>query len=194
GTGLGLAISKQIIDSLGGGICLESSEGSGTRFIFELTFKTASASGEDGGMDSCIIVESPDYKDEFDFGRNKRALLVEDNEMNQQHIKALLTRKGFSVDIACDGAKAVEMYKNNLYDIVLMDIQMPVMDGLEATREIRAIEKQTGRYTGIIGVTAFAMRGDRERSLESGMDDYVQKPVKIEDFYGKINLILNRKK
>ena len=194
GTGLGLAISKQIIDSLGGGIRLESAEGFGTRFIFELTFKTAPASGEGGGMDSCIIVESPSYKDEFAFGQNKRALLVEDNEMNQQHIKALLTRKGFSVDIACDGAKGVEMYKNNLYDIVLMDIQMPVMDGLEATHEIRAIEKQTGRYTGIIGVTAFAMRGDRERSLESGMDDYVQKPVKIEDFYEKINLILNRKK
>ena len=193
GTGLGLSISKQLIESLGGGIRVESAEGLGSRFIFELSFKKSSEICESQGMDSCIIVESPAYKDEHTFSKNFRALLVEDNEMNQQHIKKLLERKNFLVDIAENGARAVDLYKNKLYDVVLMDIQMPVMDGLDATKAIRTVEKETGRYTHIIGVTAFAMRGDHEKALESGMDDYIQKPVRVEEFYERLNNALNKK-
>lgn len=192
GAGLGLAICRQIVDSLGGAIRLESAEGIGTRFIFELGFKTVSGNSESGGMDSCVIAEQASYKDDHLFDRKYKALLVEDNEMNQQHIKLLLEKKMFLVDVAANGAIAVEMYRKNLYDIVLMDIQMPVMNGLDAAKEIRSVEKETGRYTSIIGVTAFAMRGDRERALESGMDDYIQKPIKMDEFYDKIKMALNK--
>jgi len=106
-----------------------------------------------------------------------RLLLAEDNSINQKLAVVLLQKAGYSVDAVENGLQALEKVRENEYSAVLMDVQMPEMDGLEATRHIRELEKNTGRHTPIIAMTAHAMRGDRERCLESGMDDYVSKPL-----------------
>ncbi len=107
-------------------------------------------------------------------------LLAEDNLVNQRLTVGLLSRYGHRVSVVDNGAKSIEAWKNGNFDIVLMDVQMPVMDGMAATREIRRLEQGTGKRTLIIALTAHAMHGDRERCLEAGMDDYVTKPVRID--------------
>jgi two-component system, sensor histidine kinase and response regulator len=109
-----------------------------------------------------------------------RILVAEDNRINQRLILLLLEKAGYSTQLATNGAEAVEALKKEQFDIVLMDVQMPVMDGEEATREIRAFETGAcggNRHVPIIAVTAHAMRGDRERCLAAGMDDYLTKPL-----------------
>jgi CheY-like chemotaxis protein/HPt (histidine-containing phosphotransfer) domain-containing protein len=107
-------------------------------------------------------------------------LLAEDNEINQKMTRALLTRKGHTVDLARNGLEAVEAAKSNTYDVIFMDVQMPEMDGFEAAQAIRKLEQEgviSGRHTPIIAMTAHALHGDRQRCLDAGMDDYVSKPL-----------------
>ncbi len=106
-----------------------------------------------------------------------RLLLAEDNSINQKLAMVLLQKAGYSVDAVGDGAQALEKVKANQYSAVLMDVQMPELDGLEATQQIREWEKSTGQHIPIIAMTAHAMAGDRERCLDAGMDDYVSKPL-----------------
>jgi two-component system sensor histidine kinase/response regulator len=114
-----------------------------------------------------------------------RILLVEDDDVNQKYVMRVLQRHGFHADLAVDGRRAVDAVMKNRYDLVLMDVQMPRMDGLEATAQIRFKEGHD-RHTPIVGLTANAMAGDRERFLASGMDDYLSKPVKIEQLLAAI--------
>jgi hypothetical protein len=108
----------------------------------------------------------------------KSALVVEDNHVNQLVLKALLTKKGIEVSIAENGLKALEFAKEKAFSVILMDIHMPIMDGYEVTQRIRLLERSLGRKrTPIIAVTANAMKGDREKCIKAGMDDYVPKPV-----------------
>jgi len=107
----------------------------------------------------------------------KRVLVVEDHAMNQQLARLRLTRGGCEVELAQTGCEAIEAVRRAPYDLILMDVQMPEMDGYTATREIRALEAGTGRRTPIVALTARALKGDRERCLEAGMDDYLTKPV-----------------
>jgi CheY-like chemotaxis protein len=115
-----------------------------------------------------------------------RLLLVEDNLTNQKLALRLLAKRGYSVAVAGNGAQAIEEFRRQPFDLVLMDIQMPGMGGYEATSVIRELEKDTGSRTPIIALTAHAMKGDQERCMEAGMDDYVTKPVQAQELFRKI--------
>ncbi len=121
----------------------------------------------------------------------KRILLVEDYFINQEILQDMLELMNCTVDVAEDGAEALRKYESNSYDIILMDIQLPQMDGYEVTKEIRKREEVAGkRHTAIIAVTANAMAGDREKSLEAGMDDYLAKPVELARLEGLLKKYL----
>ena len=115
--------------------------------------------------------------------RRLHILLAEDNLVNQKLTTRMLEKRGHSVVIAENGKKAITALENETFDIVLMDVQMPVLDGLEATSAIREKEKETGRHIPIVAMTAHAMKGDREKCLEAGMDCYVTKPIKSEKVF-----------
>ncbi|TDI47418.1 MAG: response regulator [Acidobacteria bacterium] len=120
-----------------------------------------------------------------------RILLVEDNEMNRDMLSRRLTRKGFDVLIAEDGQKGMDMTRNEHPDLVLMDMSLPVVDGWEATRRLKASEET--KHIPIIALTAHAMAGDREKTLEAGCDDYDTKPIELPRLLEKINTLLNGK-
>jgi two-component system sensor histidine kinase/response regulator len=117
-------------------------------------------------------------------------LLAEDNEINQKLATRLLERRGYRVTIASNGALAVKAHALGEFDIILMDVQMPELDGLEATQVIRASEAATKRHTPIIALTAHAMTGDRDRCLRAGMDAYVTKPLSQSELFGTIEALI----
>lgn len=170
GTGLGLAISKQLVEIMGGEITLKSERDKGTEFTFTipLTYSTKKLEKK--------IEESAD----FDLVKlkaalyGKKILLVEDNRINQIVAKKTLEPLNISIDIAENGLQAVEKMKNDTYSLVLMDIQMPELDGLQATEQIRMFDKDTV----IIGMSAHASIQDTEKAIKSGMNDYMTKPIK----------------
>jgi CheY-like chemotaxis protein len=120
-----------------------------------------------------------------------KILLAEDNEANQFLIKAITKSKDWDITIVDDGEQAIEMFRNNAYNLILMDVQMPVMNGYEATKIIREIEKERGTHTPIIALTAYAMKADKDLCIEAGMDDYISKPFKRQQFLDAIIKVLN---
>lgn len=178
GSGLGLVITKQIVELMGGNISVQSKEGIGSTFIVEIPLKLIEA-----GEANCEKKKINDPAVYSITGYNRaRILVAEDEPVNQQVIGKLLGMAGYSYDIAENGAKAVELFKQKEYQAALFDVQMPVMDGLAATQEIRDIEFCEGRKRlPIIAVTARAMFGDKERILEAKLDDYIAKPYNLND-------------
>jgi CheY-like chemotaxis protein len=172
GTGLGLSISVRIVNRMGGRLSVESEAGKGSTFSFTAPFGIgapipyqAPSSGVAGAAASAVGA------------RGLRILLAEDNEVNQALAAGLLRRDGHTVTIVDNGVAAVAAAETGGFDVVLMDVQMPMMSGLDATLTIRAQELTTGAHIPIIAMTAHAMQGDRDRCLTAGMDDYLPKPI-----------------
>ncbi|MCM1497084.1 MAG: ATP-binding protein [Clostridium sp.] len=186
GSGLGLVITKQIVELMGGNISVQSKEGLGSTFIVEVPLKLIKPAEGSGNAASA----QEDDPAVFSLAGHSRAriLVAEDEPVNQQVIGKLLGMAGYSYDIAENGEKAVELFKQKEYQVALFDVQMPVMDGLAATQEIRAIELQENRKRlPIIAVTARAMFGDKERILEAKLDDYIAKPYNLNDVVEILN-------
>ena len=170
GTGLGLAICKQLVEMMGGTIGIDSQEGRGSAFWFTAAFELAPA-----GLPAPAI-ESPTLQRAFQ-GSKPRILVAEDNATNREVALAQLHKLGYQADAVPNGAEAVQAVERGGYGLVLMDCEMPVMDGYQATRMIR---KSTRPNFPVIAITADAMSGDRERCLSEGMNDYLAKPVELE--------------
>ncbi len=175
GTGLGLTISRELVSCMGGELGVESEEGRGSTFWFvlQLPVSAAPVQAEPAGVSGAGARRPAGV-------RAPRVLAAEDNSVNQRVLLRLLERLGCSVELVGDGRAAVERMRDGPYDLVLMDCQMPVLDGFGATREIRALGGDAARVP-IVAVTAHALPGDRERCLEHGMDDYVSKPLRMDE-------------
>ncbi len=185
GSGLGLVITKQIVELMGGNIQVQSKEDIGSTFIVEVPMKIVKAADT-----AAELVKEKEEAAVFSINAHSKAriLVAEDEPVNQQVIGKLLGMAGFSYDIAENGQKAVELFKQKIYDAALFDVQMPVMDGIAATQEIREIEKKEKRKRlPIIAVTARAMFGDKERILENKLDDYIAKPYNLNDVVDTLN-------
>jgi CheY-like chemotaxis protein len=195
GTGLGLSITKRIIDLMGGAIEVLTAPGSGTQIVIRLKFKLAEE--KDVPDDAQSLPAEPDAaaETEIDFS-TKRLLLVEDNQINMEIALMILTQAGFMVETAENGQVALNMVaasRPGHYDAILMDIQMPVMDGYEATRAIRALEDRELAGIPILAMTANAFREDVEAAKEAGMVAHIAKPVDVQKMLAILKSVLLEK-
>lgn len=173
GTGLGLSISKKLVELLGGKIGVVSKESSGSNFWFEIEIEKCSQVSSNLKQVQEIKIEPDWYKPGL------RLLVAEDNQVNQLVIKKTLEKLGLKSDVVANGLEVIAALRKIPYDLVLMDCQMPEMDGYEATRVVRADSTLSKRNTPIVAMTANAIKGDREKCLAVGMNDYVSKPIQI---------------
>jgi len=172
GTGLGLSICKKLIELMGGEIGFVSTEGTGAMFWFRVTLEA---------VEKSVIKESI-MDDTSPSSQNFRILVAEDNQINQKVAAVMLKKLGYEADVVSNGALAVEALKTNSYDLILMDCQMPEMDGFQATAEIRNNpELDDFKKIPIVAVTANAMIGDKAACLAAGMDDYISKPFRRDE-------------
>ena len=185
GTGLGLAIVKRLTDMMHGTIQVESSSGIGTTITVNLELLPADK-----------VVSLTQIKKEYTRLDGVKILLVEDNELNSELEKMLLSEKGAEVFIVKDGKQAVETFMNHTpgtYDVILMDMMMPVMDGLEATRKIRSYDRSDAKEIPIIGLTANAFHEDAVRCMEAGMNSHISKPIQIDEVVNVIGYYVYEK-
>jgi CheY-like chemotaxis protein/HPt (histidine-containing phosphotransfer) domain-containing protein len=167
GTGLGLAIAKQLVELMGGTIGFSSARGEGSLFCFEIPLEHVAAPAAKMPEAATAVPAAP--------RRALDVLIAEDNKVNQKVAQLIVSKVGHRVDLADDGRQAVEAARANHYDVILMDLQMPELDGMAAAKEIRQLSGQAGQVP-IIALTSHAMAGMREEVIAAGMDDYVSKP------------------
>ena len=195
GTGLGLSIVKRFTGLMGGGIHVTSVQGSGSTFTVDLPFGKIKESGKPtrfSDINGRNDLAKDCYAVDYDF-KGKRILLVEDNELNREIAEELIGVTGASVESAEDGVQAVEMFKESAegyYDLILMDVQMPHMDGYEATRCIRALGRSDAQKVPIFAMTANAFAEDVQKSREAGMNAHISKPLNIRAVYKQMNWYL----
>ena len=199
GTGLGLVICKEFVTMMDGDIRCESVEGHGSRFSFEIHVYKSIDTPEfsmDASQKSTYVKGNSDSDDNSIIKRNfnKRKkfklLLAEDNVINQKVILKILASAGFNTDSVINGSEALDAHKNNHYDLLLMDVQMPEMDGLEVTSKIRKLDEPKSSVP-IIAITAHALIGDREKCIRAGMNEYISKPIRSTELLALIDKLLN---
>jgi len=185
GAGLGLAIVKRIVDLMGGHIVVDSAEGQGATISFYLPL---------------LAIEPEQYRARTSRRAENAApptslsiLVAEDDRISQMYMSQQLRQMGHRPTVVANGAEALEMARTQHYDCVLMDVQMPVLDGVEATRALRELESEPGgRANHIIAMTAYALSGDRERFLAAGMNDYISKPVQTAELLRALDRVVER--
>lgn len=180
GTGLGLAISKELVQMMGGDIDFESEVGKGSKFYFTAVFKNITDRDYN-------IENNRNFHLKKDNKEDKSILVVEDNDINLKIAIAFLKQLNYKYACAHNGQEAIDYLEKNKVDIILMDVQMPILNGCDATKLIRDKESKTGEHIIIIAMTAYAMDGDRKKFIDCGMDDYISKPFNIETLGEMLN-------
>ena len=187
GAGLGLAISREIVERMGGSIGFQSEPGQGSSFYFTVRLEAAAGSRAET-VEAATAVQLPQEGAQREVD-GKRLLIAEDDPTIRQVLGTMLGRLQYQVDFAEDGHSVIEMWQEGEYDVILMDVQMPRLDGFQATRAIREREQERGGRMPIIAMTAHAMKEDQQRCIDAGMDDYISKPIDFRECVGKIKAL-----
>lgn len=188
GTGLGLSIVRHFAEAMGGRVFVSSSVGKGSTFTVELPFEKLSKTAENA--EKAEAEEDEEGQDKVHDFAGRRILLAEDNELNMEIAMELIGMTGATLESASDGLEAVKLFAaspEGYYDLILMDIQMPNMDGYEATREIRSMQRADAATVPIYAITADAFAQDREKCIAEGMNGHISKPIEINSIYVKLN-------
>jgi CheY-like chemotaxis protein len=187
GTGLGLTIVDQLVKLMGGTLNLKSNEGTGTLFTFTLEF-------EQGSDDDILLINKVAAPAEDNNLKGMKILLCEDNEMNQRLVEKIIRKQWHAdLDIAPNGKIGFELFKANEYDVILMDVQMPEMDGFETTRRIRKYRNKQKAQIPVMAMTADALVEERKKCFDAGMNDYLSKPFKQSELLAKILALTDNK-
>jgi PAS domain S-box-containing protein len=192
GTGLGLSISSGLVEMMGGRITVDSEVGRGSTFRFTVPFGRRPWGPQSQDQPQAVPARHAAHAALASQSRRLRVLVAEDDEFSHEVAPRLLQNKGHTVTLVRDGRQALAALETGEFDLLLLDCHMPVMDGFEVVAELRQREQATGGHLPVIALTALSMKGDRERCLAAGMDDYLAKPIRVVEFYETINRVTKR--